>query len=128
MSKVQDADTDLSRIKQRVKLLQDPPNAPEIQTYSREARRFMILWEKLSVKSDVLYLTIKTISGIKKLPIVPRDQYLNLCIHIHKKLAHTGFHKLFQCLRQTYAVFGIGKIAKHCTKSCDDCQKMKNYT
>jgi hypothetical protein len=128
LRRIQMEDPDLSRILERKKENRNPPEAPDLQSYSQQSRRFLVLWDKLAVKNEVLFLKISTAQGTKELPIIPRDYYLALCIHVHEELMHPGFDRLFQYLRQNFAVYGMGMIAKHCTRSCDSCQRTKSYT
>ena len=128
VNKLQNDDSDLRMIKQRLSENKLPPNKTEIQKMSLESRKLIVLWNDLSIKDNVLYLKTSTKQKTVSLPVIPKAQFTALCDYVHEKLIHPGYEKLINYLRQNYIVFGIATIAKHCTRSCDQCQKTKSYT
>ncbi len=128
VNKLQNEDPDLRIIKQRLSENKPPPDKTEIQKMSLESRKLIILWDNLSIKDNVLYLKTTNKQQTVSLPVIPKALFTALCDYVHEELMHPGYEKLINYLRQNYIVFGIATIAKHCTRSCDHCQKTKSYT
>ena len=128
LSRLQDEDPDLKHIKERIAKDQPPPSKPDIQTFSLESRKLLTLWDNLSLKNGVLYLTIQSQMRTVSLPVIPKAKFIALCEYVHEELVHPGYDKLYNYLHQNFIVFGIASIAKYFTRSCEQCQKTKPYT
>ncbi len=128
LAKLQDEDPDLKQIKDRISKNMSVPPKSDIQNFSQESRKLFVLWDKLSVKEDVLQLTTKSQMCTVTLPIIPKAKYIDLCDYVHDELLHPGYDKLYNYIRQNFIAFGIASIVKHFTGSCEMCQKKKLYT
>jgi hypothetical protein len=125
----QNLDIDLLLIKNRIAGSLGAPTKLEIAKFSFEARKLIVQWPKLGVtEEEVLYLKVKGQNGQVGLPVIPKENYAELCESIHIKLMHVGYNKLRGYLKDNFICYGINRFARRCTKFCANCQRAKPYT
>ena len=103
--------------------------AQDLPGLGLEARRLLTLFDRLLLQKNVLSLKVKTPTNDDViLPVIFKEQFLELCKYVHEILLHPGYLKMYEYLRRNYACFGISTFLKEFVRTCETCQLVKPYT
>ena len=95
------------------------PSRRQVSKESRAVQRLVRAWDRLSMKSGMLFYRRECDDGrVRHLPVLPRNMRPKVLHHLHDTIDHLGFDRALHLVRDRYYWPGLYSQTKSYIKMC----------